>query len=255
MKKILLKKEEVCEGRLILVNRCFPISPKRKNMSLTPVRPDYPEILLEREAVANLSKLFRDLECEDRIVPVSGFRSKEEQQDIYQSSMEENGREYTVKYVAPPDCSEHQTGLAIDLAENREDIDFIAPEFPHVGICQIFRRIAHRYGFVERYPLTKETVTGVAEEPWHFRYVGIPHATLMQMHHVTLEEYLAYLKKFPYEGDHLMLAIQGKQYEIFSVEAREEPVEILCPELCTCMVSGNNADGFIVTMLWQNVIE
>ena len=169
--------------------------------------------------------------------------------------MEENGKEYTVKYVAPPDGSEHQTGLAIDLAENLTDIDFIAPEFPYTGICQLFRQLAPRYGFVERYQQRKETITGVAQEPWHFRYVGRPHASLMQMHNFALEEYLAYLKNFPYDGNHLLIDLHGKHYEIFTVEAGDEPVHIPCPELCSCTVSGNNVDGFIITMFWQNIID
>ena len=34
----------------------------------------------------------------------------------WNDSMKENGRVFTEKYVALPDHSEHQTGLAIDLA-------------------------------------------------------------------------------------------------------------------------------------------
>ena len=255
MKKIILKKENITEGNLILVNRSFPVSPGRKEVSLKPVRPDYPDILLAKEAVENLGKLLRDLEAEAQIVPVSGFRTREDQEDIYRSSMEENGKEYTVKYVAPPDGSEHQTGLAIDLAENVPDIDFIAPEFPYTGICQLFRQLAPRYGFVERYQQRKETITGVAQDPWHFRYVGRPHASLMQMHNFTLEQYLAYLKQFPYDGNHLFIDLHGKRYEIFTVQAGDEPVQIPCPELCSCTVSGNNVDGFIITMFWQNIID
>ena len=48
--------------------------------------------------------------------PVSGWRSFEEQTDIYQNSLVRNGRSFTRKYVALPGHSEHQTGLAIDLS-------------------------------------------------------------------------------------------------------------------------------------------
>ena len=35
----------------------------------------------------------------------------------------------------------------------------------------------------------------------------------------TLEEYLAYLKQFPYDGNHLFIDLHGKRYEIFTVQA------------------------------------
>ena len=53
------------------------------------------------------------------------------------------------------------------------------PDFPYDGICGAFRRTAAAYGFIERYQRGKEALTGIAPEPWHFRYVGTPHALLM----------------------------------------------------------------------------
>lgn len=74
----------------------------------------------------------------------------------------------------PAGCSEHETGLAIDLALAGEEPDFIRPPFPDRGICRRFRQRCADFGFVLRYPAGKETVTGIAHEPWHFRYVGVP---------------------------------------------------------------------------------
>ena len=92
----------------------------------------------------------------NHIAPVSGWRSQEEQQSIWNESTEENGADFTAKYVAQPGHSEHQTGLAIDLGLRREKLDFIRPSFPYSGICEIFRQKAARYGFIERYPAGKE---------------------------------------------------------------------------------------------------
>ncbi len=114
----------------------------------------------------------------------------EEQTQIYEDSLRENGGEFTKKFVALPGCSEHQTGLAIDLGLCKEEIDFICPDFPYEGICQKFRQMAPDYGFVERYPAGKEKVTGIGHEPWHFRYVGRPHARIMTDRGLVLEEYL-----------------------------------------------------------------
>ena len=46
------------------------------------------------------------------------------------------------------------------------------------------------FGFVERYPAGKEAVTGIAHEPWHFRYVGVEAAEEIMGRGITLEEYL-----------------------------------------------------------------
>ena len=175
---------------LILVNGQHAYSPDAKQ-DLIPVREDHPDILLEREAVCALSCILERLDGWKFIVPVSGWRSLEEQLAIYQESLRENRPEYTARFVAMPGHSEHQTGLAIDLGLRQPDIDFIRPAFPYEGICQKFRELAPAFGFIERYPAGKEHITGIAHEPWHFRYVGMPHSEIMTFKGLTLEEYLA----------------------------------------------------------------
>ena len=119
------------------------------------------------------------IHCRNEIVAVSGFRTQEEQEKIWNDTLAESGLDFTKKYVAVPRHSEHQTGLAIDLAENKEQIDFICPHFPYTGIWGKFRMTAPRFGFVERYVSGKEQITGIGAEPWHFRYVGYPHSVIM----------------------------------------------------------------------------
>ena len=109
--------------------------------------------------------------------------------------MAEHGETFTRQYVALPGCSEHQTGLAIDLGKAAGYIDFIRPAFPYDGVCGRFRRLAARYGFIERYQRGKEEVTGISAEPWHFRYVGAPHAQLMETNGLCLEEYRDFLRQ------------------------------------------------------------
>ena len=148
-------------------------------------------VLLEREAAQALEALMAELGGWRSIVPVSGWRSFEDQQAIWDGSLAENGPDFTRQYVALPGHSEHQTGLAIDLGLRGSEVDFIRPDFPYEGICQRFRKRAAAFGFVERYPAGKETVTGIAHEPWHFRYVGTTHALEMVRRGLTLEEYRA----------------------------------------------------------------
>ena len=56
-------------------------------------------------------------------------------------------------------------------------------------LCRLFRLAAPEFGFVLRYPAGKEHITGIGHEPWHFRYVGRPHAGEMALCGLTLEEY------------------------------------------------------------------
>ena len=77
-----------------------------------------------------------------------------------------------------PDAASTRPAWPLTWDSAAEHIDFIRPDFPDDGVCGAFRRAAARYGFLERYTREKEALTGIAEEPWHFRYVGVPHARL-----------------------------------------------------------------------------
>jgi D-alanyl-D-alanine dipeptidase/carboxypeptidase len=142
--------------------------------------------------------------------------------------------------------------LAIDLAESRGEIDFIRPDFPYTGICGRFRALAVQYGFIERYPAGSEAITQIAHEPWHFRYVGYPHSETMKKEELTLEEYTDYLKQFSYYGTHLHFKRHERDFEIFFVPIQSNKELVIdIPEGIPCQVSGNNEDGFVVT-LWRN---
>lgn len=111
----------------------------------------FEEIRMEQEAAGMLGQLLEHLGSDGQIVPVSGYRSHAEQVKIWKETMEKEGEVFTRTYVARPGHSEHESGLAIDLAENRKEIDFICPEFPGSGICGQFRKQAAEYGFIECY--------------------------------------------------------------------------------------------------------
>lgn len=208
------------------------------------------EILYERTAAGALKNLIHEIGGAGQIVPVSAWRSMAEQQKIWDDSLAENGLEFTQNYVAVSGHSEHQTGLAIDLALNKPEIDFIRPDFPYEGICQTFRQRAAAHGFVERYQEGKQAITGIEHEPWHFRYVGTPHAEIMTQMGMALEEYLAFLKKYRYgEKSYIAERKQGERFAVSFVRADETngAVELEVDELRPYSISGNNCDGFIVT--------
>ncbi len=251
MRTLNINLASIYNGSLILVNSEHPISGKNNNYgaSLVSVGTVYPEVLLDYVAAKELSQVLNDLNANDSIIPVSGYRTPEEQKQIYADSLRENGIDFTKSYVALPDRSEHQTGLAIDLAENKREIDFIRPHFPYTGLCMQFRKKALRYGFIERYPKGKEEITGISHEPWHFRYVGYPHSEIMNIKNLTLEEYLKFLKNYPYNGKHLKYFNNDFSYEIFYIShsnMKKIPPEL--PNNVPYQISGNNMDGFIITL-------
>lgn len=241
MRTVHLSRAQVFTGPLLLVNGEHPL----KNTSpakLAPVDSRHPDILLEYQAVQLLTACIQKAGGTGEIVPVSGWRSQEEQQRIWDNSMAESGEDFTRQYVALPGCSEHQTGLAIDLGKASRHIDFIRPAFPYDGVCGRFRRLAARYGFIERYQWGKEEITGIAHEPWHFRFVGAPHAQLMAEHGLCLEEYRDFLR----QGPRSCLLPNGKMAQVFYVPGTGEATDVELPDGC-CQVSGDNVDGFIVT--------
>ena len=241
-------REQALAGTLALVNPAHPLQARPAPEALVPAMPDAPGVLLARQAAVMLAALLDGIRAAGRIVPVSGWRSHAEQQALYADSVRDNGLEFTQKYVALPGCSEHETGLAIDVGEAREVIDFIRPAFPDTGVCAAFRRAAARYGFIERYPKGAQAVTGIGHEPWHFRYVGNPHATIMQNKNLCLEEYIDYLKQFTVDTEQLEAEVQGVDYRIYYVKADEETTEIPILSSKDYAISGNNVDGFIVTL-------
>ncbi len=243
-----LPKHAVYEGNLVLVNARHPLHPGY-HMSFAPVcgRSD---MLLQRSAWVLLNALMDAIDGWGKIFPVSAWRSQQEQEAIWEHSIKDNGLDFTKRYVAQPGCSEHQTGLAIDLGLNSEHIDFIRPDFPDAGICAQFRKNAARYGFIERYPKGKETVTGIAHEPWHFRFVGTPHAQIMTQLELTLEEYIAFLHT--YSPSHPYRLVFGtNNLTLFYLPAEEQadtPFPFGSRQCHT--VSGDNCGGFIVTQ-WE----
>lgn len=123
---------------------------------------------------------------------VSGYRTNEKQQSIYNDKVKEykakfmtdkKAKEETERWVALPGTSEHELGLAVDI--NADGIQSASQE-----VYSWLAQNAHNYGFIYRYPEDKIHITGISNEPWHYRYVGKEAATQMFKNGMCLEEYI-----------------------------------------------------------------
>ncbi|MBR4179016.1 MAG: M15 family metallopeptidase [Bacilli bacterium] len=118
----------------------------------------------------------------------SGYRSYEYQSMLYDLFVNEYGEEYASRYCALPGCSEHQTGLAIDINILRNNK--VIKMTDKIEEVKWLHSNMNNYGFILRYPKDKEPITGYNYEPWHIRYVGRDIATYLYLNNLTLEEYM-----------------------------------------------------------------
>ena len=120
----------------------------------------------------------------------SAYRSYSEQERIVDTYKNLYGDDYVNKYVARPGYSEHQTGLSFDIGSKNSNIFSNSKEYQWV------LNNSYKYGFIHRFPKNAEDITGISNEPWHFRYVGKKIAKKIYENKMTLEEYyVKYLDK------------------------------------------------------------
>lgn len=143
------------------------------------------EKLVSREIVNPLIEMVE--EARNRGIELrglSGYRSYETQKGLFKNSIDINGMEYTRQYVAKAGKSEHQLGVAMDIATEHGFIMEGTEE------ALWLEDNAYKYGFVIRYPKGKEEITGYNYEPWHVRYVGKELAQRLFEENLVLEEIL-----------------------------------------------------------------
>lgn len=199
-----------------------------------------------RQVYGPMSKMiqdFYDIYANDTLEIYGSYRTKEFQDELYQKDLASTG-ESDSKRVAPAGFSEHESGLAFDFTET-ENYDYNGE-----GDFAWLNANCYKYGFIVRYTRSKESITKFRDEPWHFRYVGKPHAYYMDSHDLCLEEYIDLLRKYPYSGEHLEFSDDKNDYEIYFVAADDssEKTSIPVPNGERYEISGNNVDGFIVTV-------
>ena len=99
------------------------------------------------------------------------------------------------------------------------------------------------YGFIRRYAEDKVSITGISNEKWHFRYVGLPHAVYMKQNNLCLEEYLEYLRTQTGAGNPLTVSTSEGTYSVWYTT--ETSIQKPSGDY---RVSGDNIAGYIITV-------
>jgi len=253
---IYMEPQDVFRGDLILINYEYRYEiPDDHNLIpvsdfISPAyRSPYDYSMLSATIIEPLNSMMDAYYSEtgrDTVAIISGFRSYEAQQQILNSRIASFGRTEALRWVSLPGHSEHHTGLAFDFGfySGGELRTFLG-----TGHYAWFRQNSHDYGFILRYPNEKADITKTAYEPWHFRYVGIPHAFLIHENDLCLEEYIELIMMHDDENPYVAI-VDEDLYDIYFTSG----TEIRIPIDCDYYISGNNIDGFIVTLKYNGQV-
>ena len=182
------KADTSVEWNLILVNKDYAI-PDNYDMELT-------ELSNGDKVDSRIYPALQEMFDDDRMSGLQlfvreGYRTWEDQQAIMEERIAEyqaggysaqEAKKMAESYVSIPGTSEHQLGLAVDI---NADTSVSSSDEVYAWLDAN----AYRYGFIKRYSSDKTEITGVNNEPWHYRYVGREAAEDMKKHNLCLEEY------------------------------------------------------------------
>ena len=175
-------KETKDKGILTLVNKYNYVSRDFVPNNLIEIN----GLKINKEAYEYYLKMKNDMNKDGlNIRIISAYRTYEYQDNLYNNYLKYETKSLVDTYSARPGYSEHHTGLAIDIDNNKINYNkfYLTEEFLWM------QKNAYKYGFILRYPKDKENITGYKYEPWHYRYVGIEIATYIKKHNSTYEEY------------------------------------------------------------------
>ncbi|MFJ8091086.1 VanY-A/VanY-F/VanY-M family D-Ala-D-Ala carboxypeptidase [Lysinibacillus sp. NPDC095746] len=245
MKKVEIPVEQIYQGNLLLVNSKHPVHNEsiksdvinlyaRKEL-VKGYRVFNSETYLSEDIASKFSNMVLDAKKDgvSNFLISSGFRGFDEQTKLY--------KEMGSNRALPAGYSEHNLGLSLDVGSTQGKME-VAPEGEWIA------ENAWKYGFTLRYPEDKTDITGIMNEPWHIRFVGLPHSAIMKEKNFVLEEYLDYIK----EEKHISVTVNGQKNEIFYYTVTKNTT-INVPANLRYEVSGNNTDGVIVTVFPDNV--
>lgn len=183
---------DTSKGILLLANKYYKMDSEYNN-DLVTMDSKYSRVAgakLNSEAYEAFKKLSDAAASKGyTVVNQSAYRSYYTQLSIYNGYLSTNGQEWTDKWSARAGFSEHQTGLALDVAtRDTQTLD----EFGDTKEYTWMINNSYKYGFILRYTEKNKLQTGYGDEPWHYRYVGVDAATTIHNEGMTFDEYYAY---------------------------------------------------------------
>ena len=175
-------KETIDKGILTIVNKYNYIPKDYIPNNLVTID----NITINKEAYEYFVKMKNAMNKENLDIRIiSAYRSYDYQEELYEKYLKKEKQSIVDTYSARAGYSEHHTGLAIDIDNNKLDYNkfYLTKEYLWM------EENAYKYGFILRYPKDKEKITGYSYEPWHYRYVGKMVAEYIKKHNLTYEEY------------------------------------------------------------------
>ena len=197
-------------------------------------------IKLDKECLSALDewmKGFYQAQKSNEITIIGGYRTMEEQNDKFSGGYSgfKGG------------CSDYHTGRTFDMGIFPKDGSSSGYYMP-TGIYSWLDENAAEYGFIVRFPDGKESITGEKARTQTYRYVGKPHATYIKQNGLCLEEYIEQLKSYTNTAP-LEITVGQTLYQVYYVPASASGnTDVPVPQNKVYTVSGNNDDGFIVTV-------
>ena len=109
---------------------------------------------------------------------------------------------------------------------------------------------AYKFGFILRYPDHSKNLTGFdGNARVHLRYIGVEHATYIHQNNICFEEYLELLRNQHNSPDKaLTIQTADASYLVYYIKYTGNPTSIPVPKNSTYTISGDNMNGFIVTV-------
>ena len=170
---------------LILVNKYNVLDEDYKPDDLKKVNSNYSYWGELREEAADAFLTMAKAASKEglKLINTSPFRSYELQTKLYEGYSKRDGKAAADRYSARPGFSEHQTGLATDIVTPTSTLN----TFKDTKEFAWMQENSYTYGFIQRYPAGKTSITGVANDPWHYRYVGKDAAEAIHQSGMCLE--------------------------------------------------------------------